>query len=79
MNRQDQIDETEDLGGELAPFDAVESGATLEDMSRARPIPRISIQAFCDDTRAAEVLQYAAEDRRLSKAHVVAINCDAIP
>ncbi|MEQ1652254.1 MAG: AAA family ATPase [Hyphomicrobium sp.] len=37
---------------------------------RARPIPRISIQAFCDDQRAAEVLQYAAEDRRLSKAHV---------
>ncbi len=37
---------------------------------RARPIPRISIQAFCDDQRTAEVLQYAAEDRRLSKAHV---------
>jgi len=37
---------------------------------RARPIPRISIQAFCDDARTAEVLQYAAEDRRLSKAHV---------
>ncbi len=37
---------------------------------RARPIPRISIQAFCDDARSAEVLQYAAEDRRLSKAHV---------
>jgi pilus assembly protein CpaE len=37
---------------------------------RARPIPRISIQAFCDDPRAAEVLQHAAEDRRLSKAHV---------
>ena len=39
-------------------------------LERARPIPRISIQAFCDDPRAAEVLQYAAEDRRLSKAHV---------
>lgn len=37
---------------------------------RARPIPRISIQAFCDDARAAEALQYASEDRRLSKAHV---------
>ncbi len=37
---------------------------------RARPIPRISIQAFCDDVRMAEVLQYAADDRRLSKAHV---------
>lgn len=37
---------------------------------RARPIPRISIQAFCDDARVADALQYAAEDRRLSKAHV---------
>lgn len=37
---------------------------------RARPIPRISIQAFCEDTGMANVLQYAAEDRRLTKAHV---------
>lgn len=37
---------------------------------RARPIPRISIQAFCDNPQMAEVLQIAAEDRRLSKAHV---------
>ncbi len=37
---------------------------------RARPIPRISIQAFCEDQRLADVLQHAAEDRRLSKAHV---------
>jgi len=37
---------------------------------RARPVPRISIQAFCEDQRLANVLQSAAEDRRLSKAHV---------
>jgi len=37
---------------------------------RARPIPRISIQAFCDDARVAEALQYAAADRRLAKTHV---------
>lgn len=36
----------------------------------ARPIPRISIQAFCEDQALANVLQHAAEDRRLSKAHV---------
>lgn len=36
----------------------------------ARPIPRISIQAFCTDDHTAEALQIAAEDRRLSKAHV---------
>lgn len=47
-----------------------DAGFDAEAAERARPIPRISIQAFCDDQRSAEVLQYAAEDRRLSKAHV---------
>lgn len=37
---------------------------------RARPIPRISIQAFCETSAIAEAMQIAAEDRRLSKAHV---------
>ncbi|HVZ03254.1 AAA family ATPase [Hyphomicrobium sp.] len=37
---------------------------------RARPIPRISIQAFCDSVSVANAVQHAAEDRRLSKAHV---------
>jgi pilus assembly protein CpaE len=37
---------------------------------RARPIPRISIQAFCENADMADAVQAAAEDRRLSKAHV---------
>jgi pilus assembly protein CpaE len=37
---------------------------------RARPIPRISIQAFCENPGMAEILQIAAEDRRLTKTHV---------
>ncbi len=45
----------------------MEHGAASE---AARPIPRISIQAFCEDQALANVLQHAAEDRRLSKAHV---------
>ena len=65
MSRQAQTaveDEIEDV-------DAAQN-ETQSGTERARPIPRISIQAFCDDPRTAEVLQYAAEDRRLSKAHV---------
>ena len=38
--------------------------------ARARPIPRISIQAFCENSAMAEIVQIAAEDRRLAKAHV---------
>nr|WP_245409466.1 hypothetical protein [Methyloceanibacter sp. wino2] len=37
---------------------------------RARPIPRVNIQAFCEDQDTASVIQKASEDRRLSKAHV---------
>lgn len=50
----------------------LEEGAPqdLHPADRARPIPRISIQAFCDDPQVADALQYAANDRRLSKAHV---------
>ena len=48
-----------------------DSGIDMADISsNARPIPRISIQAFCEDQRLANILQEAAEDRRLSKAHV---------
>jgi pilus assembly protein CpaE len=48
-------------------------GGGLEDASRfakARPIPRISIQAFCENVATAEVLQSATGDRRLAKSHV---------
>ena len=37
---------------------------------KARPIPRISIQAFCENNSTAEAIQVAADDRRLAKAHV---------
>ena len=52
-----------------------ESGAGYgaeDTLQRARPIPRISIQAFCEDAAVAEAVQTAAEDRRLSKAHSMA-------
>ncbi len=37
---------------------------------KARPIPRISIQAFCEEPKTAEALQAATADRRLAKSHV---------
>jgi pilus assembly protein CpaE len=37
---------------------------------RARPIPRVNIQAFCEDQDTTAAIQKAAEDRRLAKAHV---------
>jgi pilus assembly protein CpaE len=40
------------------------------DSTRARPIPRINIQAFCEDQDTAAVIETASQDRRLAKAHV---------
>jgi pilus assembly protein CpaE len=55
----------------LSPFALEAEGAETPALSdRARPLPRISIQAFCETPQTAEALQAASEDRRLSKAHV---------
>ncbi|MGI9408090.1 MAG: AAA family ATPase [Hyphomicrobiaceae bacterium] len=51
----------------MAPGELPEPDVSPE---RARPIPRISIQAFCEDQRTAECIQSAAGDRRLAKTHV---------
>ena len=37
---------------------------------RAQPLPRINIQAFCEDQNTANILNQASQDRRLSKTHV---------
>lgn len=36
---------------------------------QALPIPRINIQAFCEDERTAQLFSEAAKDRRLARAH----------
>jgi pilus assembly protein CpaE len=43
---------------------------TPVDSSRARPIPRVNIQAFCEDQDTAAMIEKASQDRRLAKAHV---------
>ncbi len=45
---------------------AVEETSTRD----ARPIPRISIQAFCDTPEVAGTIEMAAGDRRMARAHV---------
>ncbi len=62
-------EQTIEEGGQLSVYEDV-AADTREALAKARPIPRISIQAFCEDAGTAEALQVAAEDRRLSKAHV---------
>ena len=56
-------------GREIATIEEHADGGEQRN-DRARPIPRISIQAFCEANETAEALQVAADDRRLAKAHV---------
>lgn len=56
----------------LSPY-AVDDDQAIDTRAlseRARPLPRISIQAFCVTPQVAETVQAASEDRRLSKAHI---------
>jgi len=41
-----------------------------EQQLRARPVPRVTIQAFCEDQETSTTLEAVAKDRRFSKAHV---------
>ncbi|GAG12369.1 unnamed protein product, partial [marine sediment metagenome] len=41
---------------------------TASDVS-GRPLPRINIQAFCEEQNTVNILQQAGQDRRLSKTH----------
>jgi pilus assembly protein CpaE len=38
--------------------------------ARIAPVPRISIQAFCETQEVAKIVQEAVQDRRMDKAHV---------
>jgi pilus assembly protein CpaE len=60
--------EEDRAGRELVPADADAPDAPAP--QKARPIPRISIQAFCEEASTAEALQAATTDRRLAKSHV---------
>ena len=53
-------------GGDAAPRPPK---PTVQDEHIA-PVPRISIQAFCDSAETAAAMQAAGEDRRMAKAHL---------
>jgi pilus assembly protein CpaE len=58
----------------LAYDSHVEDGDTARQeiaaMQALRPVPRISIQAFCETEGVAQPIERAGEDRRMSKAHL---------
>ena len=69
-NQAKPISNPEEAVGVGAPLAELEGSFAQPAVARARPIPRVSIQAFCENGATAEIVQIAAEDRRLAKAHV---------
>ena len=47
-----------------------QSADAIAEQRRARPVPRISIQVFCENEEFVDVLQETSNDRRMSKAHL---------
>ncbi|MCF6321132.1 MAG: CpaE family protein [Rhizobiaceae bacterium] len=43
---------------------------TPENLEDIRPIPRVTIQAFCETEAVSQVFEMTAQDRRMAKAHV---------
>ena len=56
-------------GSHMSAGASVQGTGTAAELS-ARPLPRINIQAFCEDQNTASLMQLASQDRRLSKTHV---------
>ncbi len=50
--------------------EALPERAEANDLNDLRPIPRISIQAFCESDGVAKPIERAGEDRRMTKAHL---------
>lgn len=46
------------------------SDVELGDMTNVRPVPRVTIQCFCDTEAVRQSLETAASDRRMSRAHI---------
>lgn len=51
-------------------FEAGRDGAASGPMQSIRPLPRISVQAFCETEGVANPLERAAGDRRMAKVHL---------
>jgi len=59
-----------DLAYSDLPSPEQEADAGAKASADVRPVPRISIQAFCDSPDLVAVIEAAANDRRMARAHV---------
>ncbi|PCI02765.1 MAG: CtpF protein [Hyphomicrobiales bacterium] len=60
----------EEMAIDSSGTEAGKQSVSLGDVGDIRPVPRITLQAFCETDQVADVLNAAANDRRMVKAHV---------
>src|SRR6185503_472581 len=58
------------LAYESGHDDDAHAGADVDTLQTLRPVPRISIQAFCETESVANPIERAGDDRRMAKAHL---------
>jgi pilus assembly protein CpaE len=58
------------LAYDTAPEDRALSAADMRSIQALRPVPRISVHAFCETDGVAIPIGRASEDRRMAKAHL---------
>ena len=56
--------------GEQQQQETAQSNVALGDVGQVRPIPRITIQAFCETDAIRQTLDTTATDRRMARAHI---------
>ena len=66
MDNGTQMVENEQVAVNSLPAHVAEPG----DVAQIRPIPRVSIQAFCETAPMASSIEQTAQDRRMTKTHV---------
>ncbi|MBL4890875.1 MAG: CpaE family protein [Rhizobiaceae bacterium] len=60
----------EEMAVDGSGAEAEKQSPSLGDVGEIRPVPRITLQAFCETDQVADALNAAADDRRMAKAHV---------
>ena len=62
----------------MEPAESKSAEVDTGNVREVRPIPRITIQAFCESDSVFQTLDLAAKDRRMARAHV-SVNSGGIP
>jgi len=58
----------------MSEYDGDPSGSEEESVSGARLVPHITIQAFCENAKTAQMIEQAVSDRRMNKAALTTHN-----